>query len=141
LLRLAKRLREIIALEKLSTAGEILQTNQREKVATKANIAADFLAVVGTLDSGSDVVAKVQDVASAMTPADAEQRVVCQLATESSAAVEPTVEASDRSGFVCESVLEAAAEPEVPENRWRGRGGRSGFRRKFEQAHQGKEHD
>lgn len=139
-LRLAKRLREIVALEKLS-AGETLQTNQREKVATKANIAADFLAVVGTLVSGSDVIAKVQDVVSAMTAADAEQHVVCQSATESSAAVESTVEASDGSGFGCEPVLEAAAEPEAPKNRWRGRGGRSGFRRKFERAHQGKERD
>merc|ERR1719491_1311811 len=55
-LKLAKRLREIMALEALGA----LQRDQQEKVASKAGVAAAFLTAVESLPPGSAIIAKVQ---------------------------------------------------------------------------------
>merc|ERR1712232_129283 len=65
-LKLAKKLRDIMKLEEQIADGATLPANQQEKVASRADVAAELLVTVELLLPTSDVIEKVQDVTSAL---------------------------------------------------------------------------
>jgi pyrimidine-specific ribonucleoside hydrolase len=144
LLKLAKKLREILKLENHQVAGATLQKNQQEKINGKEDVTAQFLELVELLPADSDIIAKVHDLIPAM------QRVTDNhdeaIAEEVPAMVQVTggkgqVELYDGVHGDCTELQKDVVEVQMTEQsseagrRGRQRGGRSGFKRRFDAKH------
>jgi len=132
----AKRLRAMRDLERQD--HEALQPNQRAKLESKAEVAAAFRAAMERLPPHSDIATKVQDVVSYLVPPRCapDVQTVEAIVPEASAA-ESTQDMSQ--GLVAQMPASVAEDLLAPgprkEARWRPRGGRSGFQRKYDADH------
>mmetsp|Transcript_10290 Transcript_10290/g.18961 ORF Transcript_10290/g.18961 Transcript_10290/m.18961 type:complete len:758 (-) Transcript_10290:152-2425(-) len=149
ILRLAKKIRAITELEQRRAGGDILQSNQQEKINAKEEVKAQFIHLLESLPTASEVMARVHDLIPS-----AERLTDNQVAT-----AEEEPEKGNAGGEV---EVAAAVHSEVPDatpegrnaelqkdpvdvkvgeqlcktrRRERPRGGRSGFKRRFDAKH------
>jgi hypothetical protein len=162
-LKLAKKLREIMKLEKRKAAdGVSLDKNQENKISAKEDVNAEFLETVKLLPAVSDVIATVRDLMPATeqvadNPDDAAsgdavpatQQLACNQVEVNIAAMHVTVAACDEVLASRSTELQPDLEIRMVDQpatgqvvdpsadsyrRWRQRGGRSGFRRQFDRG-------
>lgn len=70
-LKMGKKVREIIALEKQQKGGSALDSNQLQKLACKEHFVSEFLTAMLSLPPQSDIVAKLQDLVLETATSDA----------------------------------------------------------------------
>merc|ERR1712080_683514 len=92
-LKLSKKIREIMKLEESQVGGATLQSNQQDKVNGKEHIVAQFLDLLEFLPAASDVMAKVRH----LTPAI--QQVKAHVGDQSAAGRRRWRQRGGRSGF------------------------------------------
>jgi len=149
-LKLAKKFREIVNLEEKFAGASDLSANQKEKLARKGAVAVDFLATADLLLPTSSVFRRVQDVMSALNhasnspsgsqPATGISGVEVPSETNVNATPGTGNAADGQDGGRCHTETSADAQhahntPEQRERRWRPRGGRSGFERRYVRDH------
>lgn len=152
-LKLAKKLREIIKLEESMASGAALEKTQQEKMITKEDVQARFIDAVQTLPGVSDVIETVSDLIPATqhfaetwkslddvaTSGDG-LPAVQQLAVDQ---IEVDIEVQSKAcdGIFAGSDMElqegsapgrTGDQPANSSRRWKKCGGRSGFRRQFD---------
>lgn len=150
LLKLARKFREIVKLEEKLAGGATLPANQEEKVARKPEVAAELLTAMELISPTSDVIEKISDVTSELGRASyglacsqpvAEASAVDVLPENTQRATPATGSAADvqvGGQRTMQASVEAAPAPDASEQRerrWRARGGRSGFDRRYAADH------
>jgi len=143
-LKQAKKLREILKLEDRKVAGATLQMNQQEKINSKAEVTAQFLELVELLPADSNVIAEVHELILAT------QRVTDNHDEATAEEVPAMAQVTGGKGQAelyagvhgdCTELQKDVVEVRMTEQsseagrRWRQRGGRSGFKRRFDAKH------